>query len=167
MTRERIAEAQRLSRVARGASPRRQLAPPPWHPATPSYQTLSTRELMMRSHLPKLLLIGVLIGCNNSTGPVMCTRELRYGIEMLVVDADSGVPSASGATMTLREGTYVESTIGREDGSLLVGAPERAGTYTVTVARSGFHTWVQTDVVVTADECHVQTVSLRAQLESI
>ena len=121
----------------------------------------------MRSHLPKLLLIGVLIGCNDSTGPVMCTRELRYGIEMLVVDADSGVPSASGATMTLREGTYVESTIGREDGSLLVGAPERAGTYTVTVARSGFHTWVQTDVVVTADECHVQTVSHRAQLESI
>ena len=122
---------------------------------------------MMKSHLPKLLLIGVLIGCNNSTGPVICTRELRYGIEMLVVDADSGVPSASGATMTLREGTYVESTIGREDGSLLFGAPERAGTYTVTVARSGFHTWVQTDVVVTADECHVQMVSLRAQLESI
>ena len=98
----------------------------------------------MRSHLPKLLFLGILTGCDSSTGPFMCTRELRYGIEMAVVNANSGVPSASGATMTLREGAYLES-----------------------VARSGYHSWVQTDVRVTADECHVQTVSLRAQLEQI
>ena len=121
----------------------------------------------MRSHLPKLLFLGILTGCDSSTGPFMCTRELRYGIEMAVVNANSGVPSASGATMTLREGAYLESTVGIEDNWLLLGAPERAGTYIVTVARSGYHSWVQTDVRVTADECHVQTVSLRAQLEQI
>ena len=97
----------------------------------------------MRNFLSRLLLLGIFTGCDGSTGPVMCTK------------------------MTLNEGAYFESTVGIEDNSMLIGAPERAGTYIVTVARSGYHTWIQTDVVVTADECHVQTVSLRAELEPI
>ncbi len=121
----------------------------------------------MRNCLSRILFLGILAGCDSSTGPFMCTRELRYGIEMAVVNAESGNPSAAGATMTLNEGAYFESIVGIEDNSMLVGAPERAGTYIVTVARSGYHTWVQTDVVVTADECHVQTVPLRAELEPI
>ena len=121
----------------------------------------------MRHCLSRLLLLGIFTGCDGSTGPVMCTKELRFGIQMEVVNAESGNPNAAGATMTLNEGAYFESTVGIEDNSILVGAPERAGTYNVTVARSGYHTWVQTDVVVTADECHVQTVLLRAELEPI
>ena len=122
---------------------------------------------MMRNFLSRLLLLGIFTGCDGSTDPVMCTKELRFGIQMEVVNAESGNPSAAGATMTLNEGAYFESTVGTEDNSMLIGAPERAGTYIVTVARSGYHTWIQTDVVVTADECHVQTVSLRAELEPI
>jgi len=121
----------------------------------------------MRNCLSTILLLGILTGCDGSTGPVMCTKELRFGIQMEVVNAESGNPSAAGATMTLNEGAYFESIVGIEDNSMLVGAPERAGTYIVTVARSGYHTWVQTDVAVTADECHVQTVLLRAELEPI
>ena len=121
----------------------------------------------MRNCLSRLLLLGVLTGCDGSTDPIMCTRELRFGIQMEVINAESRNPSAAGATMTLNEDTYFESIVGIEDNSMLVGAPERAGTYIVTVARAGYHTWVQTDVVVTADECHVQTVSLIAELEPI
>ena len=86
---------------------------------------------------------------------------------MDVINATSRTPSAAGATMTLSEGDYLESTIGIEDNSVLFGAPEREGTYTVSVARSGYHTWVRSNMVVTADECHVQTVSLTAELEPI
>jgi len=86
---------------------------------------------------------------------------------MEVVNTESGNPSAAGATMTLNEGAYFESIVGIQNNSMLVGAPERAGTYIVTVARSEYHTWVQADVVVTADECHVKTVSLKAELEPI
>lgn len=125
------------------------------------------RDRMMRDCLVRLLLLGILSGCDSSSGPVMCTRELRYGIRMDVINATSRTPSAAGATMTLSEGDYLESTIGIEDNSILFGAPERAGTYTVSVARSGYHTWVRSNMVVTADECHVQTVSLTAELEPI
>ena len=134
------------------------------------YNQLKVQQLrdgMMRNCLSRLLLLGVLAGCDGSTDPIMCTRELRFGIQMEVINAESRNPSAAGATMTLNEDTYFESIVGIEDNSMLVGAPERAGTYIVTVARSGYHTWVQTDVVVTADECHVQTVSLIAELEPI
>ena len=121
----------------------------------------------MRDCLVGLLLLGILSGCDPSSGPVMCTRELRYGISMEVINATSRIPSAAGATMTLSEANYLESTVGIEDTAVLFGAPEREGTYTVSVARSGYHTWVQSHVVVTADECHVQTVSLTAQLEPL
>ena len=82
----------------------------------------------MRNVLSRLLLLGIFTGCDGSTDPVMCTKELRFGIQMEVVNAESGNPSAAGATMTLNEGAYFESTVGIEDNSMLIGAPERAGT---------------------------------------
>ncbi len=69
--------------------------------------------------------------------------------------------------MTLRDGDYVETTSESFDGRTMVGAIERAGTYIITVAREGYHSWVLTDVEVTEDECHVDPVLLLAELEAI
>jgi hypothetical protein len=41
---------------------------------------------------------------------------------------------------------------------------ERTGTYDVSVTRKGHRDWTAADVVVTAGVCHVETVTLQAQL---
>ena len=122
----------------------------------------------MRGRLKTLLVITPI--CLSACGPldpIACTEEFRYGVSVEVVDAMSGAALAEGSTMTLREGDYVETTTESFDGRTMVGAGERAGTYTVAVARDGYHTWVLTDVEVTEDECHVHPVALRAELEAI
>ena len=118
----------------------------------------------MSPHFWKFLLLTFVIGCTGSTDPMICTREFRYGISIEIVDAIDRTPRADSATLTLRDGSYVESTT-RSDGLTMLGAGERPGTYIATVAHPRYHTWVRTDVVVTSDGCHVQTVSLIAELE--
>jgi hypothetical protein len=43
-------------------------------------------------------------------------------------------------------------------------AGERPGTYSVEVHRSGYRTWIATNVRVGRDACHVRTRTLRADL---
>ena len=105
-------------------------------------------------------------GCG-TTEPIACTEIFVYGLSVAVVEAGTGAPLADGATLTLRDGDYVESTTESFDGRTMMGAGERAGAYVVTVSRAGFHTWAATDVIVTADQCHVIPVALTAELEPI
>jgi hypothetical protein len=49
-------------------------------------------------------------------------------------------------------------------GNALVGAGERAGLYELTIMADGYVTWTQSALEVTADECHVDPVSLEALL---
>ena len=121
---------------------------------------------MQRMEALLVIATACLGGCG-TLDPIACTAEFRFGISVEVVDAASGAPRADGSTMTLREGDYVESTSESFDGRTMVGAGERAGTYAVSVAREGYHTWVLTDVEVTEDECHVDPVSLVSELEAI
>jgi len=113
------------------------------------------------------LFLTLAVSACDSTEPIFCTEEYRAGINVEVVDAVSGSGLADGATLTIREGDYVESWTDAFGGTTLSGAWERAGTYDVTVARDGYHTWIRTGVVVTEDECHVQAVALRAELQVI
>jgi len=115
----------------------------------------------------RLAVASVLLAGCGTTDPIFCTEQFVFGITVEVRDGLTGVARADGATLTLRDGDYVESTSDSFDGLTMWGAGERAGTYTVTVARNGYHTWVSTGVVVTADECHVLPISLRADLEAI
>jgi len=120
----------------------------------------------MRLRQLTLLALTSLLGCDD-LGPTICTAQFVYGISLDVVDSGSGAPLADSATMTLRDGNYVESTTLSPDGLTMTGAGERAGNYTVVVARPQYHNWVRTEVEVTADECHVIPVKLRAELQKI
>ena len=120
----------------------------------------------MRFRLSSLLALAFSVGCADQ-GPIICTAQFVYGISVDVVDSGSGAPLADSATMTLRDGDYVESTTLSSDGLTMAGAGERAGNYTVIVARPSYHNWVRTEIVVTADECHVIPVKLRAELQEI
>lgn len=115
-----------------------------------------------------LLLASVLAGCSDDgSGPIFCTEEYRAGITVEITDSATGLAAAEGATLTIREGEYVESWTDSFGGLTLAGAWERAGTYDVTVAKDGYHTWIRTGVVVDADECHVHSVALGAALVPI
>jgi len=118
--------------------------------------------------LGTLLLASVLAGCSeDGSGPIFCTEEYRAGITVEITDSATGLAAAEGATLTIREGEYVESWTDTFGGVTLAGAWERAGTYDVTVAKDGYHTWIHTGVVVDADECHVLPVAFTAALQRL
>jgi hypothetical protein len=117
--------------------------------------------------------LGVLagIGCRRA-GPsdVICTADFRYGMSIYVRDSASGAGLASGSTVIVRDGSFVDSLTTAFPGSQaadgpFVSAGERAGNYTVTVRRAGYRTWIQAGIVVKADECHVIPVQVVARLQ--
>ena len=114
-------------------------------------------------------LLALLAGCyeGDTTGPIVCTDQFVYGLTVTVRDQSTGAGRADNATLTLREGTYEEVVTEAWDGTTMVGAGERPGTYTVTVEHPGYATWTRSGVVITADECHVIPVSLTAELVPI
>ena len=102
--------------------------------------------------------------------PVLCTGNFVWGLHVTVQDSATGAPSASGAQLIAHDGVYADSSSFPPnrpdlDNQPLVGAGEREGTYTVTVRKAGFVDWERTNVVVSADECHVRPVALTARLE--
>lgn len=113
-------------------------------------------------------LIG-LAACSASTAPV-CTQEFRPGLAVYVNDSLTKAGSASGASLVVRDGNYKDSVAApgaRPDLNTfpLFAAGERAGTYQVTVTKTGYAAWVKSDVRVTANQCHVNTVTLTALLQ--
>lgn len=122
----------------------------------------------MRAILASMAMLA-LGACSSSPTAVACTEEARPGIIVRVVSEPDGSPAASGAVLTLEDGDFhqvVDQTI---DGLILYGATERPGTYDVTVARAGFHSWIRSDVEVelTPSGCHVVTVELEASLSPL
>ena len=127
------------------------------------------------ARLNRLLLAVALLtigGCDlldNKLG-VDCTDNFVFGLEVAVQDSSTGAPAASGAQLIAQDGAWAD-TVGFPptrpdlDALPLVGAGERAGTFTVTVRKAGFRDWQRSGIVVTADECHVHTVELTARLQ--
>ena len=104
------------------------------------------------------------IACNDApTDPIVCTEEFRFGLSIRVLDGATGAGAAEGARGTITEGDYVEELqVFGNDG--MFGAGERAGTYDIRITKQGYEEWTASQVTVTADECHVHTVSLQANL---
>jgi hypothetical protein len=109
------------------------------------------------------------VACSRSTSPV-CTLEVRPAVAVYVKNSATGAGIASGASLVVRDGNYQDSVAAPNnrpdlDNSPLNAAAERAGTYQVTVTKTGFAAWMQSNVGVTANECHVNTVTLTALLQ--
>lgn len=107
------------------------------------------------------------LGCKEPTGPV-CTEEAVFGLTVTVRDSVSGLPAGQGSVVVARDGTYEETL--QEilvDELTFVGAVERAGTYRVTVTRSGYQAWVREGVVVGAGFCHVTPALVEVRLQRV
>lgn len=113
------------------------------------------------------ILIGA-VACSGSTSPV-CTDEFRAGLAVYVKDSVTRAGVASGASLVVSEGSYKDSVAGLnspdQDNFPLFAAGERSGTYQVTVLKPGYATWLQSNVRVTSNVCHVNTVTLTALLQ--
>jgi hypothetical protein len=114
-------------------------------------------------------MLFAVVACSGSTSPV-CTQEIRPGLAVYVENSITGVGIASGASLVAQEGAYKDSVAAPDgrpdiDASPLLAAAERAGTYQVTVTKTGYTPWTQSNVRVTANVCHVNTVTLTALLQ--
>ena len=78
-----------------------------------------------------------------------CPAVAWSGIAVVVQDATNGA-SICDATVTLRDGSYVE-TATAIGGCSYAGAFERSGTYDIEVSKVGFRTAAAHGVVVTKD----------------
>lgn len=115
-----------------------------------------------------------LAGCRENTGLIVCQLYASPSIVVHVRDSVTGGYIASGATLVLRDGTFVDSVsipadepTYNEIGLSTVNSEERAGVYSVTIRRAGYAEWVREGVEVTRDECHVRTVRLTARLDPL
>lgn len=109
------------------------------------------------------------VGCYTGGSPasLICTDVYLYGLTVEVRDAGTLAPIADGATLTITEGSYVETVTDAWDGTSFAAAGERPGTYEVRVTKDGYQPWVRSGVLITGDECHVTPRNLEARLEPV
>ncbi|MEO5588508.1 MAG: hypothetical protein ABIS03_02890 [Gemmatimonadaceae bacterium] len=108
-------------------------------------------------------------GCREDIrNDILCPAAIYPGIEVTVKDSRTGQSIADGAVGVAREGAYLDSLRAASfQGTTvlsLAGALGRAGTYTVTVERSGYVTWTKSNVDVERGACGVVTTHLTANL---
>ena len=113
---------------------------------------------MRRSKTMALTLAALLVGAcgGGGTEDLGCTGDARAGIGVVLRDAVTTAP-IEGATLTLREGDYVETLWELSPGEYS-GALERAGVYGLTLEAEGYESDSREDIVVTTDGCHVDFV---------
>ncbi len=116
--------------------------------------------------LAAVALFPLLAACpQNPLEDTVCTMEARSAVSVEMRDARSGAVLTGPATLTVRDGAFVE-TAQIPAGMTGTGvAHERAGVFVVTVSKAGYRDWTRADVSVKRGECHVETAVLRAELE--
>jgi hypothetical protein len=115
-------------------------------------------------------IIAITAGCTAPAGGggTICTAIFAFGLSVTVADSVTGAPAAAGTTVVASQGSYADSVIvpATASNSASLGlAGERAGTYLVTVRKSGYKTWTKSGIVVTKDECHVKGVAVTAKIQ--
>ncbi|PKG81916.1 hypothetical protein CXF85_15375 [Colwellia sp. 75C3] len=130
----------------------------------------------MNLRIVKLSLLSLiaLAGCEEKTtndGDVIaCTEEFSPALRINVFDKETGFPNACGATVKVQDGDFVEELTNEAGESCTENftfsvAGERKGTYDITVIKEDHINWVQYDTVVTANICHVNTISVQAYMD--
>ncbi len=116
----------------------------------------------------------LLSSCNQKTTSdgetIFCTASVDPAIRIEVFDMETGQPNSCGAKATIADGNFsevVENFDGADcnDSIMLTGADERAGTYNISVVKDDYLEWNASNIQVTANICHVNTITLQAYLD--
>jgi hypothetical protein len=114
------------------------------------------------------VIISVSLSCEDDpVEPVVCTTEYVYGLEIRLIDSETGGPTGLGTIAVISDGDYEELALCEDRGPIGVAclaAGERAGTYDITIDAEGYEPWTRSGVRVTKDACHVKTVHIIADL---
>jgi hypothetical protein len=116
--------------------------------------------------LLRVLGLGWVMSCGSDNMPAgYCTAPVSQSVVVSVRDSTSGQPAADGAIGTL-VGAGVNDTLFQSD-SLTLRGGDQTGTFTVTIDRPGYLTWIMSNVRVTKHgPCgNVIPVELNAQLQ--
>ncbi|MBE0567990.1 MAG: carboxypeptidase regulatory-like domain-containing protein [Krumholzibacteria bacterium] len=116
------------------------------------------------------LLLGA--GCFDSGGPGDCPAQVLPALSLKVLDAETLLPAACGARVWAMDGDFVAELEPYCDGALpdslqypfVAGPEERAGTYTVLIAKDGYEPWSRAGIVVKDGVCNVETVNIEVLL---
>jgi hypothetical protein len=103
------------------------------------------------------VLLAPLLSMSGCEEPMTCTTEAVASVQLDVVDAETGDPVEATVTFLLDGDGPREPEFESGPGSYVL-ASETEGTFVVTIAADGYET-VMREYVVTADECHVETVT--------
>ncbi len=130
--------------------------------------------MLPRARVALLFVFPLLGACQAMDPGFACTAVAVVGLQITVRDSLSGQLLRDSLRVRATDGGYAEELLpgGVVDsvvnGTLLfrdwIGAYERAGRYTVTVQRPGYLTTAVGALVVTRDQCHVQTVTATIRL---
>ena len=101
------------------------------------------------------------VSCGGAPVEIVCSTELRPGIEVDILDSISRAPAAVGATLLL-QGPYVDSVYISDPATLAIAKiwyedHIKAGTYSVQIKKPGYRNWTRTDIRIEADQCHTTT----------
>lgn len=116
-----------------------------------------------------VLLAVTLVSCDgNPFIPFPCSDEYVYGLEIRLVDKETGGPTGLGAWATIVDGDYEKVSLCEDFGPLGVAtltAGEREGFYDITIDAAGYKQWKRNRVLVSRNRCHVITTKITAELE--
>ncbi|RZS99232.1 carboxypeptidase regulatory-like domain-containing protein [Aquimarina brevivitae] len=100
--------------------------------------------------------------------PVLCTEEIRPGLAITVIDADSGEAIIDQVTVIATDGDYQETLENVTGSTDFVGAYERVGYYTITITKDGYATYQSNlPIEVQEDICHVITERRSITIEQL
>jgi len=116
---------------------------------------------------------AALSGC--SPANVVCPQIAAPAILLEVREAGTGAPAANGAKGAVQDGAYVDSlrvvgwlgTPSPETELLMAAAFDRPGTYSITLEKAGYQTWIRAGIVVGTDDCGTQQAQFATQLVPI
>ncbi|MDI1316808.1 hypothetical protein [Flavobacterium sp.] len=104
--------------------------------------------------------------CESSEDPIVCTTEFVYGLNVVVLDAVTQQPLVDGVQVLAVDGSYQEVLYNLSGlDTTFFGAGERIGTYTITVTKEGYQTFIAPPINVPANVCHVIAQSLTVNLQ--
>jgi len=113
--------------------------------------------------------ILIQLGCGEKAAstPQVCTMEFRYGLNITVQDSLSKKPICD-ATVQAKDGNYVETLeqFSTGDPCVYVGAGERAGTYSITVQKTGYTPKTTDNLIVEKKDCHVTGIVTTISIDS-
>lgn len=100
---------------------------------------------------------------------MVCTTDVVPAIVVEIRDAVTGAYVAENAWGAVSEGTYADSLqpyISNGYGTLQSrqAAFERVGLYSISIQHNDYQPWLRSNIQVTANECHVNTVTITAEL---